>query len=213
MSHPRPVSAVPPAPAVPRAAGALSVQDHILDRTVFLVGKKGTTDVTVREIAREAHVNVAAVNYYFASKEQMFAQLAARFAGGYEEVMQLLETPGVPAEVRLRRWAETVMGHLAAYPGVLSLMERLMTADAEDPFGRALRDAMQSALRRVRATLAECLGPVSEARLDFKLTLFTSALAGPFPRLGGRPPNRSRGLRTAAARGRFLDLLLEHLRT
>jgi AcrR family transcriptional regulator len=194
------------------AAATPSIRERILDRTIFLMGRKGTTDVTVREIAREAGVNVAAVNYYFSSKEQMFGQMAGRYLAGYEEVMRLLSTPGLPAEERLRRWSEKVMGHLANYPGILSLMERLVTAEPADPFAQALRAAMEHALRLLRATLEEYVGPADEERMRFKLTLFASALAGPFPRLTGRVTNRERGLREASARARFLDLLLEHVR-
>jgi len=193
------------------AAGDGSVRDHILDRTIYLVGKKGTTDVTVREIAREAGVNVAAVNYYFSSKEQMFAQLAQRFLTGFGEVMALLEVPDMSAEQRLRLWADEVMRNLANYPGILAIMERSVTTKPDDPFGAAMRTAMQRAMRRLKATLAELIEDRDEARLAFKLTLLTSTMAGPFPSHVG-PGSHRQSLRKPTARARFLDLLLEHLR-
>jgi AcrR family transcriptional regulator len=190
---------------------SVPIRDHILDRTIFLVGKKGTTDVTVREIAHEAGVNVAAMNYYFSSKEQMFGQMAERFLAGFDDVMRLLDGPDTPPEERLRRWSETVMRHLADYPGFLSVMERNMTAEPLDPFGKALRESMKRAVRQLTATIRECVGPTDRSRIAFKLTLFISALAGPFPRLVGKPQARPGG-RQSSARSQFLDLLLEHLR-
>ncbi len=192
-------------------ADELSVKDHILDRTIFLIGRKGTTDVSVREIAREAGVNVAAVNYYFSSKEQMFDQMARRFLDGYEEVMRILDEPGLPAEERLWRWSEEVMRSIASYPGILGIMERHMVAEPRDPFGRALRAAIQRAVRKLTATLAECYGPADDERIAFKLTLLISALAGPFPGTAERPPARRRP-KGRPARARFLDMLFEHLR-
>ena len=197
---------------LPGTSGLLSVRDNILDRTIHLIGKNGTTDVSVREIAREAGVNVAAVNYYFSSKDQMFAEMAARFLTGYLEVMRLLEEPEKSPEERLRRWSEVVMGHLASYPGLLSLMERLMTTEPRDPFGKALREGMERALARVRQALDECFGPAEEERQAFKMTMLTSALAGPFPHMTGRVTGRRRGLQEPAARARFIELLIEHLR-
>jgi AcrR family transcriptional regulator len=209
---PRRSTAPPKAgPRKAAAAGDSSVRDHILDRTIFLVGKKGTTDVTVREIAGEAGVNVAAVNYYFSSKEQMFDQMAARFVAGFGEVMALLEEPGVPPVDRLRRWSAEVMRHLAEYPGFLAVMERHMNGEAADPFARALRASMRAAVRQLTATLGECFGPADPGRITFKLTLLVSALAGPLPRLVGAAQNSRPGARGTAARARFLDLLLEHL--
>lgn len=188
----------------------LSVRDHILDRTIYLIGKRGTTDVTVREIAREAGVNVAAVNYYFSSKEQMFAQMGKRFLDGYDEVMGLLETPGVPAEQRLRQWSEEVMRQLAVYPGILALMERYVIAEPLDAFGGALRDATRQAIGRIRATLEECIGPMDEERIGFKLMLLISALAGPFPHHAQLTPGQRQ--RRPSSRAHFVDLLLEHLK-
>jgi AcrR family transcriptional regulator len=198
------------APRKPRAAPttnqpSLGVRDHIIDRTIYLMGKSGTTDVSIRAIAKEAGVNVAAVNYYFSSKELMFEQMAERFRLGFDGVMRLLDDRSARPEQRLRRWAGEVMRYLVEYPGVLALMELQMAAEPLNPFGQALRDAVERALRQIRATLRELLGADDPQRLAFKLTLLISALSGPFPREPGRR-------RSPAQRARFLDLLLEHLR-
>jgi len=194
-------------PAVPGS----SVRDHILDRTIYLMGKRGTTDVSVRAIAQEAGVNVAAVNYYFSSKEQMLSQMADRFVRGFEEVMRLLHSPGLSPEDRLRRWAAEVMRFLVEYPGILALMQRQMAAEPLDPFGEALRSAIERAARQLKAVLRDVVGESDAERLAFKMTLFISTIAGPFPQNHDRGPER-RGFREPAARARFLDLLLEHLR-
>lgn len=188
-----------------------SVKDHILDRTIYLIGKKHTTDVTVREIAKEAGVNVAAINYYFSSKEQMFSQLADRFLAGFDEVMGILETPKIPVEERLRQWSELVMRHLTDYPGFLPVMEQHMTTGPHDLFGRALGVAMQRAAILLSSVLRELVGSENEDRITFKLTLLISALAGPFPGLVGRVQQRS-GIRDPSDRTQFLDMLIEHLR-
>ncbi|MBI5478104.1 MAG: TetR/AcrR family transcriptional regulator [Deltaproteobacteria bacterium] len=199
------------APGARAATSGLTIREHILDRTIYLMGKRGTTDVPVRAIAREAGVNVAAVNYYFSSKEQMLAQMAERFTRGFDEVMRLLDAPDLPPEKRLRRWSAEVMRFLAEYPGILALMERQIAAEPADAFGAALRSAMQRAVKQVTATLRELIGGRDALRLAFKLTLFISTLAGPFPRQLERAPARG-GARAPAQRARFLDLLLEHLR-
>jgi AcrR family transcriptional regulator len=189
----------------------LSVKDHIIDRTIYLIGERGTTDVTVREIAAAAGVNVAAVSYYFSSKEQMFAQMAERFTAGFEAVMALLEAPGQPPEARLRAWASEVMRLLVDYPGILGLMERHVTATPRDAFGEALRTAVHRALTALEDALSEYVGARDPSRVAFKLNLLVSALAGPFPtRVTPGPGGEGRS--SPRTRSRFLDLLLEHLR-
>lgn len=194
------------------AVASDDVRAHILDRTIYLMGKLGTTNVAIRAIAREAGVNVAAVNYYFSSKERMMSLMADRFQTGFLGVMDLLENGDLPPVERLRIWAEIVMGSLAGYPGVLTLMERQLAAEPPDVFGQTLRSAMQSAIRQLEAVLREIIGAVDEQRLAFKLTLFISTLAGPYPRQFVQGPERRGGRTPAPAQqARFLDLLLEHL--
>jgi len=129
----------------------LDVRARILDRTIYLMGKQGTTDVTVRAIAHEAGVNVAAVNYYFSSKERMISLMAERFRIGFEAVMALLADEDVELEQRLRSWAASVVGFLSEYPGILTLMERQLATQPLDAFGETLRSAMQSAIQQLEA--------------------------------------------------------------
>ncbi len=187
-----------------------SIKEHILDRTIYLVGKTGSTKIPVREIAREAGVNVAAVNYYFSSKDQMYEQMAKRFLGGFDDVMKLLGTRDAPPVERLRRWSGEVMRYLADYPGFLPVMERHLSQEPLDPFGQALSDAMSKAVRQLKATLRECVGTKDEKQITFKLTLLISALAGPFPRLIGKAQKRPAAKETTE-RASFLDQLLEHI--
>jgi AcrR family transcriptional regulator len=194
----------------PSSAASQDVRERILDRTIFLMSKLGTTDVTVRAIAQEAGVNVSAVNYYFTSKERMMQLMADRFQSGFEIVMDLLEDPSCGPEDRLRHWAKTVMGFLAEYPGVLTLMGRQLSADPLDAFGLVLRSTMQSAIDKLRVALHEVLDDPDEERLSFKLTLFVSTLAGQYPSQLDRLP-KGGGVRATIGRERFLDLLMEHL--
>ncbi len=193
------------------SGAGLDVREHILDRTIYLMGKQGTTDVTVRAIAREASVNVAAVNYYFFSKERMISLMAERFQTGFEAVMALLGEEDVAPEQRLRRWAASVMDFLSEYPGILTLMERQLAAQPLDAFGDTLCSAMQSAIRQLEAVLLQFIGGEDEQRLSFKLTLFISTLAGPYPRQFDQRLNE-RGYRARSQQAEFLDLLIEHLK-
>jgi TetR/AcrR family transcriptional regulator, regulator of cefoperazone and chloramphenicol sensitivity len=49
-------------------------RETILLATIACIEKKGIQTVTVRDIAREADVNIAAVNYHFGSKETLLGE-------------------------------------------------------------------------------------------------------------------------------------------
>lgn len=69
----------------------LSKKDKIIDGTLRLIAKRNTLDITVREIAKEAKVNVAAINYYFSSKEQLFLEVNRLFMENFESAIKILD--------------------------------------------------------------------------------------------------------------------------
>ena len=65
----------------PRASGGATSQrarSRILDTAEALFAASGPAAVTLRSIAAAAEVNVAAVNYYFGSKEKLFEEMFVR---------------------------------------------------------------------------------------------------------------------------------------
>lgn len=50
-------------------------EEKILDTALRLVANKGSFNITVRELSREAEVNIGAINYYFDTKDNMIELL------------------------------------------------------------------------------------------------------------------------------------------
>lgn len=51
--------------------GSIEVRESILDAAVKLMGERGTTDVALREIAREANVNHGLVHRHFGTRHDV----------------------------------------------------------------------------------------------------------------------------------------------
>lgn len=60
-------------------------RSRILDTAERLFAREGPAAVTLRSIASAAEVNVAAVNYYFGSKEKLFEEMFLRRVGPLNE--------------------------------------------------------------------------------------------------------------------------------
>lgn len=187
------------------------VSEKIIDRAIYLIGKKGSMDVTVREIAKEADVNVAAINYYFDSKERMFAELAKRFGIAFAEMIAKLHDTTYPPEKRLLLWTDEIMGYLVDYPGVLNLVSRLVAAPPLDSFGAALQQHVDACFNGIRALICQIVDTDDIEQLDFKTIMLTSALAQPETILRGCPFD-GEALRSPETRRRFLRLLIEMLK-
>jgi AcrR family transcriptional regulator len=68
-----------------------STRDRVLDTAERLFGQQGFPCSSLRQITNEAGVNLAAVNYYFGSKEELYkAVLLRRIRPVNEERMRLL---------------------------------------------------------------------------------------------------------------------------
>lgn len=82
-----------------------------------LFTEKGFAGTTIREVAEEAGVNVALLNYYFRSKEKLFTSI---FIENFEEYSQELEAichyEAISLEDRIRRFVNEVTEHLKNNP-------------------------------------------------------------------------------------------------
>jgi AcrR family transcriptional regulator len=139
----------------------------LIDAATSLFAEHGFHGTPIRDIARRAGANVAAVNYHFGSKENLyravFRQLAARFDGtelqavrdavensaGKPEIEEVVEAYarawGRPAAQPDARRAEMLVARELAEPvvGAKFLVEEFL-----EPLHRVLGDALRAASPR-----------------------------------------------------------------
>ncbi|MGH6925332.1 MAG: CerR family C-terminal domain-containing protein [Propylenella sp.] len=90
-----------------------STRERILDAALDLFGERGLTGATVRDIAKRAKVNVAAISYHFGGKEELYRAVATAI------------TEGIAARIRSR--AATLMDAPPADPeAALKALEALI---------------------------------------------------------------------------------------
>jgi AcrR family transcriptional regulator len=54
---------------------SIDKKEHIMDVAVTLFAEKGYEGTSIRDLAHQADVNIAMINYYFGSKENLFVSL------------------------------------------------------------------------------------------------------------------------------------------
>jgi AcrR family transcriptional regulator len=54
---------------------SIDKKEHIMDVAVTLFAEKGFEGTSIRDLAHQADVNIAMINYYFGSKEKLFVAL------------------------------------------------------------------------------------------------------------------------------------------
>lgn len=130
-------------------------------REVF--SEKGYRDATVEDICSQAKSNIAAINYHFGSKDELYAQV---WRGAFDEANEAYPPEGglgpeAPAEDRLCGTIHSLVGKLVdrgriGHAG--KLLVREMT-NPTDVIEHVKNDALRPMQERMGRLMRELLGP------------------------------------------------------
>ena len=95
-------------------------RDKILKTTLKIIGNEGAGRLTIRRIARESEVNVASINYYFRSKENLISEALQLYGLGMKNSFSILSEPSMPPKEKLTIFLETFSNQLIKYPGFMT---------------------------------------------------------------------------------------------
>jgi AcrR family transcriptional regulator len=117
----------------------LSTKDRLLDAAQNLFAERGFAEVSVRELASVADVNVAAINYHFHGKENLIREvIVRRFILQRDRILsaldRLLSAADQPPRVEevIRVLVRQHLGGALAAPGMARFLT-LMSRDFHDP--------------------------------------------------------------------------------
>lgn len=95
------------------------VRQRIIEATIEVIEKRGIASLTVRSIARTAGVNIAAINYYFGSKDQLLdAALLLTLDNAFADPLRELPSHDRTREELLRFVLSDWLQGMANYPGI-----------------------------------------------------------------------------------------------
>jgi len=94
-------------------------QQAILEAVITCIEKYGLEKTTTRKIAREAGTNIAAINYYFRSKDELIAQaLDVTLRHMQEDLVEIVQDPDRSFDQILRAWLTYLIEGARLYPRV-----------------------------------------------------------------------------------------------
>lgn len=97
-------------------------QLNILHTAERLFAEKGFDGTSIRDIAKEANVNIAMISYYFGSKEKMLeALMFSRMAGLKEQLLSLANENLTPLE-KIEKLIEIYVGRICKNRGIYKIM-------------------------------------------------------------------------------------------
>jgi AcrR family transcriptional regulator len=183
---------------------------RILEAAIAAIEEYGFDKVTVRHIAAEAGVNIAAVNYYFKTKEKLLDKVIRVMLDNAFDWSDLEYTDGLPPREQLLAVMEHLANSAQTYPATTraQFYDIIMYGKNDAPAALALCRFMETLCRKIRDKGVK----MNEKVLRISITqIFMAGLfsVGVMPNV--YQPFLRADLTNAAERRRFLKQLIDRL--
>ena len=154
------------------------IEEKILDRALYLFGKNGSLNVPIRAIAKEAEVNVSAINYYFGSKDEMVKNVQLFYIENMVLAYSKLDNEKLSDEEKLILCSNEIMEYTLRYPGVLVMLKEATNADKDDEMAKKIIDVTDSMNKKLDTVLERVVKP-SKNKFTYVKMIFLSSIIYP----------------------------------
>ncbi|QUL53432.1 TetR/AcrR family transcriptional regulator [Paenibacillus tritici] len=155
-----------------------SIEERILDRALYLMGLSNTCKISIRAIAKEANVNVSAINYYFRSKEEMLRMVKEFYIENTLTVSSILNNVEYDDEERLVLAANEIMEYSLRFPGNSVIFKDSQKLADVDETSRKIVDLSLELSNRLSGLLCNLIAG-DEASTRYKNLIFMSSINYP----------------------------------
>ncbi|WP_339271324.1 TetR/AcrR family transcriptional regulator [Paenibacillus sp. FSL R5-0470] len=98
----------------------LETKEKIMRATLELTKQEGFERITIKKIAEASSTNVALVNYYFGSKENLFSESIKLILNSFQHTFAILDDFSISSRDRLRQFLLDYLQVIRQYPELLS---------------------------------------------------------------------------------------------
>ena len=152
------------------------IEEKILDKALRLVGENGHFDLTIRSLAKEANVNISAINYYFESKENMLNLLKEFYIENVKDSYSQLESDKSPID-KIKAFAYEVMEYSIKYPGIIIIVEEASNYPDDKGFKKIIDETLK--FQTLLDSVLKEIVAEDEGSIEFKKTIFLSSILHP----------------------------------
>jgi AcrR family transcriptional regulator len=186
-----------------------STRERILNTAVRLLLNAPPKGLTTRTIAREAGVNVAAIHYYFQTKENLIEQAyAAATESGFKRAMEVFDRKDLSARDRMVQFLQGYAIGIVEYPSIsrAGFSRMLFAEKASERFSRYLSQ-MFEALRNSFHEMGEShrKGQAGKALVALSSIILPFLFMGAFRGISGIDYGNR------AERNKYIELLVDAL--
>ena len=155
--------------------------DKIIHVAMDIIASEGFRGITVRKIAAKADVNVAAVNYYFGSKENLIAEAMAYLTVQLKDTFHILKSHEKDPASLLSDFISSYMRVIADYPDMVKSLITYVLQDKPLQGHTEYSVFMQTeGIALISNTIKKAVPDLDELTLSLKTLNLLSGLSMPF---------------------------------
>lgn len=158
---------------------ALDTKSKILQAAIDIIGQKG--DFTIREIAEEAGVNVAAINYHFGNKNNLLVEVENHYSSLlYNSQYEILMNSSLKSNEKIALWTRGLIDFMFQCPALIGLIVNLSNEDKSYKPILIQKIYLNTELQRIiEGIIKESTGIEDEKILSYKYLQLFSGVLGP----------------------------------
>lgn len=184
-------------------------QKRIIETTLKMIGINGNLNVTVRDIASEADVNLASINYYFRSKENLFNEVENYFSELILDIEKVFCDKTIPPRDRIIIWANKSMVLYFTYPGIILMVTKKIIQN--EKVGYTLGDRVYGISDALPDLVAEITGIEDPKIIAMKCTQITSGMINPIIMQFGILENSGIDFTNSETRNEYITSLVDSI--
>ncbi len=155
-----------------------NAKDRILNSTLYIIGKEGFQNVTIRKIAAVADVNIASINYHFGSKDNVINEALKCLTSKFITSFKILDDKQLIPVERMRSFLRSYSDVSIEYPDVFrNFVSKLTYNEGIEP--EYMKFLQQEGIKSVRDTLEELTGIKDDNHLHMIALQIISSLIFP----------------------------------
>ncbi|MCK9444427.1 MAG: TetR/AcrR family transcriptional regulator [Tissierellaceae bacterium] len=157
----------------------LNTEEKILSAAIELFPIRG--DMTTREIAKLAGVNVAAINYHYKSKDNLMKSVEKHYSNIlYDVQSDVLKDSNTSPKDKLINWANVLMEYMFKWPALITLVSNLLLQDKNynpEIINKFFSD--KKLMENVQEIISNITGIDDSTTLNYKYIQLFSGVIGP----------------------------------
>ncbi len=157
-----------------RTVSQMDKKSHILNNALNLFCQKGFDGTSVREIALEADVNLAMINYYFGSKEKLFQDVVEYKAGYLKGIFEeLVNNTQLSAIEKIDVVIDNYVRRIFSNPLFHHLLHRELSLEHRTQMHGKVIDALLGNILIIKKIIEEAIEKKVFRKVDPQLTVCT----------------------------------------